>query len=141
MPFLTKADLTPPLYPEVIEAITRGNDGIVTNAINQTIKEMSIYLNRFNLLAMFGNATTEPTFEDDFLKNIATDIAAWNLVKLGNPNVNLELFRTAYTDAIKTLKAINNGNDADAPWPLKENDPNNLFDIASFSNKKRTQHY
>lgn len=145
MPFLVKEDLTPPLYQEIIDTITRKDDAIVTTAINNAIREMCLYMNRFNTLALFGTATVEPTFEDEYLKSLAKDIAAWHLIKLANPNINLELFRTAYSDAIKTLKAINSGKDADAAWPLREDDPLTPFDesghIASFSNVKRKNHY
>jgi hypothetical protein len=144
MPFLTKADLTPPLYQEIIDAITRGDDTIVATAIKNGIAEMTIYLNRHDTLAMFGSNSVEPTYTDDYLKSLAKDIVAWQLLKMGNPSINLELYRTAYSDAIKVFKQVMKG-EVDPKWPLKQNDPENLFDvsghIASFSNTKRRNHY
>jgi hypothetical protein len=159
MPFLTKDDLKSSIQIEVINEITRGDDNLVTTAIIAAINEMKLYLNRFDVVAMFGimptgeatvgeegteNNGTEPTFKDEFIKSLACDIACWQLLKLGNPNVNIEFFRTVYTDAIKTLKEVMKGT-VDPPWPKRYNNPENKFDvsghIASFSNNKRNNHY
>lgn len=144
MPFLTKADLTPPLYQEIIDEITRGDDAIVTKAINNAIGEMKGSLNRYNLVAMFGTNDTEPTFSEEFLSSLGKDIACWHLIKLANPNINLELFRTAYEDAVKFLDKVMKG-DKDPAWPLKPDDPTTPLDeagsVSASYNKKRNNFY
>ena len=158
MAFLTKADLTPPLYPEIIDEITRGDDSIVDKAITLAIGEMKSYLNRYDLVAMFGSSPvitgvvsmdggevdSNPTFYDEFLNSLAKDIIAWHLIKLSNPNINLTLFRTAYEDAIKFLDKVMRG-ERDPVWPLLPIDPLNPLDesgfVGSSSNPRRRQFY
>ncbi len=144
MAFLTKTDLTPPMYQEVIDEITRTDDTIVNKAIASAVGEMKGYLNRYNLLAIFGSSTINPTFTDEYLSTLGKDIACWQLIKLSNPNINLELFRTAYEDAIKYLVRVMKG-ETDPPWPLRLDDPTTPLDesgnIYASYNAKRTNHY
>jgi phage gp36-like protein len=141
MAFLTKADFATHIYAEIIDEITRNNDTIVTKAINNAVSEMKAYLNRYDFVLLFGDASA---FSDEYLKSIGKDIACWHLLKLVNPNINLELFRTAYEDAIKFLKLVMKG-EADPAWPLKADDPNTPNDDAGLveyrSLPKRTNHF
>jgi len=118
MPYLVKADLYNNLYPEIIDTITRDEDDKVTTAINRAIDEAKTYLNRYDLLALFGNDTTGPTITSDYLKMLVTDLACWHLCRLSNPNVDLALFRTAYEDAKKDLAKAMDGK-LDPIWPLR----------------------
>ena len=144
MPFLTKADFKTHLYAEIIEEISRADDDVVNRAIASAIAETKAYMSRFDLIALFGDTATDPTFISDHLQNIVKDIAAWHLVKLANPNVNMELFRTMYKDAIDFLKAVMMGK-ADPGWPYKPDDPTTPANENNFvqysSNPKRTQHF
>lgn len=122
---------------------TTDPDSIVTRVIASAIAEARSYLNRFDLPAMFGTAEAEPTYESEHLKNLVKDIACWHLVRLSNPNINLELFRTAYEDAIKFLKEVQQGK-ADPGWPYKPDNPDTPGDESAAvqwsSNRKRRQH-
>jgi len=156
--FLTKEDFKTHVYSEIIESITRGDDDIIHRAIANTIGEMKSYLNRYNKKAMFGiypnqqpiisdegnEDIIDPTFTDAFLKGLGLDIACWWLIKLANPNINLELFRTAYEDAIKTLEKIQKGY-MQPEFPLAIDDPETPIDesghIEFSSNIKRNNHY
>ena len=141
MAFLTKADFATHIYAEIIDEITRNNDAIVTKAINNAVSEMKAYLNRYDFVLLFGDASA---FSDEYLKSIGKDIACWHLLKLVNPSINLELFRTAYEDAIRFLKLVMKG-EADPAWPLKADDPNTPNDDAGLveyrSLPKRTNHF
>jgi phage gp36-like protein len=149
MPFLVKADFKTHLYAEVIDNITRADDTVMDVAIKAAVAEAKMYLSRFDLAALFGTANTEPTVEAiylDHLKNMVKDIAAWQLVKLANPNVDLKLFRTLYEDAIKLLEKIMNGQAVPQGWPYKPDDPltedyNENATVQYSSNLKRTQHF
>lgn len=186
MSYITKSDLTPPFYPEIIDLIIRnflltfatladfpatgvagytykdnsanklymwslsayletaGPDAIINTIIASGIEEVKAYLNRFNVLAIFGDDDTAPTYSNEHLKTITKDVIAWQLVKLSNPNVNLELFRTCYEDAIKYLTRVMKG-DLDPNYPLIEDTIIDGFDvsghIAYTSNPKMTNHY
>ncbi len=120
-------------------------DVIVTNAINAGIAEVKSYLNRFDLVKLFGVGETAPTVTDEHLKNITKDVAAWHLVKLSNPNVDLKLFRTGYEDAIAWLKLVQKGQADPDGWEYKEDDAatpgNENSSIQWSSNAKKTQHF
>lgn len=139
MPLLVVEDFSTHVYAEIIAEITRHDDTLVEKAIVNAEGEAKAYLNRYDLEAMFV-----PTNPDEFLKSLVKDIACWHLIKLANPNINLELFRTAYEDAVKFFRDVMKGN-ADPVWPLKANDPATAIDDAGHvewnSNTKRTSHY
>ena len=125
--YLTKSDLTPPLYPEIIEEITRSTDSIVDNAIGTAILEVQGYLTRFDILALTGTIDTAPTKRSVLLDSKIKDIACWQLIKLANPNVNIELFEISHTKAIKFLTEVQKGL-IDPPFPLKPDDPSTTLD-------------
>ncbi len=125
--YLSKTDLTPPLYPEIIEEITRGNDSVVNNAIETAILEVQGYLTRYNILALTGTSSVAPSDRSVLLDSKIKDIACWHLVKLANPNVNLELFKTSFDEAIRFLKDVQKGL-TDPPFPLKPDDPTTTSD-------------
>lgn len=118
MAYLSKADLVTHVYPELIDIITRSNDSIVTKAINAGVGECKAYLNRFDLLKIFGTVDVDPTFSDEFLNTLVKDVVIWRLIILANPNINVEISRAAYTDAKKTLEKAMKG-DIDPGWPLR----------------------
>ena len=113
-------------------------------AIDQSIGEVKSYLNRYDIEKMLSDDDTIRTFKDEFFNSKVKDIVCWNLVKLANPNINIDLFRTSYEDAIKYFKDVMRGN-VDPVWPLRIDDPSTALDesghIASSSNIKRRNHY
>ncbi len=139
MAAITKADLKTHIYAEITDVITRSDDTIVDAAIAAGEGEVKSYLNRFDTATMFGG-----TYTNQYFKNIVKDVVCWHLIKLANPNINLELFRTAYEDAKKILREILKG-DTSPDFPLKPDDPNTDIDEAGHieygSNIKRNNHY
>lgn len=139
MALLVKSDLATHLYEEVIDEITREEDSIVSKAIANGEGEVRSYLNRYDLTTMFGGS-----YDNQHLKSIVIDVVAWHLIKLANPNVNMELFRTSYEDAIKFLEKVMKGM-ADPEWPLKPDNPDTSIDesgnVAWHSNLKRNNHF
>lgn len=129
--------------------VTTDPDQIIALAISSAIAEAKSYLNRYDLVKLFGDPTTDPVTEpevlSEHLKSLVKDIACWHLVKLANPNVNLELFRTGYEDAIKFLEKVMKGQADPDGWPYKEDDPltpgNENQGIQWSSNTKQTQHF
>lgn len=120
-------------------------DVIVTNAINAGIAEVKSYLSRFDLVKLFGAGEVAATVTDEHLKNVTKDVAAWHLVKLSNPNIDLKLFRTGYEDAIAWLKLVQKGQADPDGWIYKEDDAstpgNENSAIQWSSNQKKTQHF
>jgi len=124
MALITKADLTTHIYPEITDLITRSDDSLLDKAIAMGEGEAKSYLNRYDLTTLFGG-----TFTDEFLKGIVKDIISWHIIKLANPNINMELFRTSYEDAIRFLEKVMKGL-TDPGWPLRPDDPTTPIDDA-----------
>lgn len=97
------------LYPEIIAKITRGSDTEAELQLATAEDIVKGYLSKYDLTAIFGTATTQPTFESLSVKRIIKTIAAWFLIKRANPNVNTELFYDDYKNAIKWLEDVQEG--------------------------------
>lgn len=97
------------LYPEIIDKITRGNSSDAELQLATAEDIVKGYLSKYDLTAIFGTATTQPTFESLSVKRIIKTIAAWFLIKRANPNVNTELFYDDYKNAIKWLEDVQEG--------------------------------
>ena len=144
MPFLSKPDFKTHLYAEVIDLITHSDDTVLSTIVAASVGLMKSYLNRYDLTALFGTATADPTFPDEYLKSLAKDIVAYKLALIANPNINIAVLRQGYEDAVDGLKAIMKGG-GDPTWPLKPNDPATPNDDAGLfeynSSTKRTNHF
>jgi hypothetical protein len=138
--YLTKDDLTTHIYAELITEIVRGNDALTDKAIKAAIAEAKSYLRKYDLEQLFSDAV-----DDENLKDKVKDMACWKLVKLSNPNIDMNLFKTLYDDAISWLRDIMKGQADPDGWPYKSDNPDTNYvensDISFSSNKKRTQHF
>jgi len=145
MPYLLAGDFDTHLYSEVRNEVVRDNNDIIDKAIISAVTEAKSYLSRFDLLKLFGNDDTPPTVEDENLKGKVKDIACWRMIKLANPNISMELFKTLYDDAIKWLKDVQSGKADPEGWPYKkdeaETDYNENDNIQWSSNIKRNNHF
>jgi phage gp36-like protein len=143
MPYLTEADLKTHLYDETVDEIHRTDGSIVTTAISAAIAEAKSYLGRYDTAQLFHDTTPVPV--DENLKNKVKDIVCWHLVKLANPNVNFEVYRTAYQDAIRWLEMIMKQQLDPEGWILKTDDPNTEWPedsaIHFTANTKRNNHF
>lgn len=145
MPYLLAGDFDTHMYSEIRDEIVRDDNDIITKAVAAAVAEAKSYLGKYDLLKLFGSEDVEPTVDDENLKNKVKDIAGWYLIKLANPNINMELFRTLYEDAIKWFKDIQIGKADPEGWPYKEDDAATGFDEAGniqwSSNVKRRNHF
>jgi len=144
MPIIAPADLGTRIYPEIQTLITRGDDSIVIKAINSAIKEVKMYLNKYDLVALFGTDTEDPTIDDEFLKNMVKAIAVWHLILLANPNKDIALARSAYEDAISSLKKIMAGTAIPEGWPYRDTTGETAAQgdaIYATSNPRRSTHF
>lgn len=105
------------LYPEIIETITRNDAEAAELQILAAESLCRSYLFKYDLAAAFGTATEPPKTESPLLKKIVKTIAAYYLVRMANPNVDLELFRDDYEAAIQLLADIRDGkNSLELPY-------------------------
>jgi phage gp36-like protein len=144
MPYLLLEDLATHLYGENTAEIIRGDYAIVTTAIEAGVAEAKSYLSRYNLTKLFDPLATG-YFADVNLQNKVKDIVCWHLVKLANPNINLELFRTGYEDAIDWFKQVQKGAADPDGWPYKDDDTATDYPegsgVSMISNTKRSNLY
>ncbi|WP_407479954.1 hypothetical protein [Elizabethkingia anophelis] len=150
---ITKEDLKTDMYPEVIEMITRSDDEEVKTHIKSAVDFTKSYLFKYDLKALFGTDTTEPTVEDESLKKAIKIITAYFLVRKANPNISLNLFREDWMLWVGTkeepgyLYEIRNG-DLNPDWPYRPDDPDTPEDESKInddvywdSTKKRVNRF
>lgn len=111
------SDLNTAIYQETLDEITRADDTLLTRAIAAAISQTKFYLGRYDLLQLFGSDTVDPTVKDPYLKTLVVDLAAWQVIKLANPNIDYNHLRTCYDDAIEILKSIMKGQANPDGWP------------------------
>lgn len=143
MPIIDRTDLYTHLYAEIVDEITRADGALVDTAIAAAIQEAKTYLARYDLMQLFGDETTAPAVDDQYLKTLVKDIACWRLIKLCNTGIDYATFRTAYLDAIAALTNIMKGL-AQPGWPYANNENLNMPDgtaVSWHSNTRRENHY
>lgn len=143
MPIITIADLGTNLYPEIIDEITRADSAVTNAAIAAAEQEAKMYLGRYDLPALFGTGTEAPVVPDPYLQSLVKDLACWHLLRLANPGADYAAFRTAYQDALATLKEIRNGAANPQGWPYATtvSDSPDGDAINWYSNERRQNHY
>lgn len=145
MAYLVIGDLNTHLREEIIDKITRNDDTIVDQCIEQAIQEAKGYLGKYDLDALF-DPDNDSFVDDPLLKQKVKSIACWYIVQLANPNVSIEMMRTGYEDAIdKYFKEIQKGNIDPPGWVYKTDDEDTGrvegSGFYSSYNTKRTNHW
>jgi len=145
-PIVSPADLKTKMYPEVQQLITRSDDSIATEAIDIAISQAKMYLNRYDLVALFGDATANvsATITDPYLNSMVKDIAVWQLLRLANPNIDMSVALTAYEKTIASLKDIQAGKANPQGWPYQDTTGETApqgDQITASSNAKRNPYF
>lgn len=134
------------LYPEVIEAISRSSEDAVKLQIMAAESFCKSYLFKYDLSAAFGTETTPPEVDSPMLKKIVKTIAAYYLLRMANPNFNLELYQGEYEAVVRLLEDIRDGNNNITELPYKTDDPatptiEGELGTSWSSNPKRKNHF
>ena len=134
------------LYPEVIEAISRSSEDAVKLQIMAAESFCKSYLFKYDLSAAFGTEATPPEVDSPMLKKIVKTIAAYYLLRMANPNFNLELYQGEYEAVVRLLEDIRDGNNNITELPYKTDDPATLdiegeLGTSWSSNPKRKNHF
>ncbi|MFV0313272.1 MAG: phage protein Gp36 family protein [Dysgonomonas sp.] len=136
------------LYPELIKKITRDDQEAAELQILAAESLVKSYMSKYDLDAIFGTTESEPTFKGsdvNLIKKVVKIIASYYLVRLSNPNVNIELYRADYEDAIDWLKDLQAGS-VNPSLPYRPDDPDtpedeSAGDVWWGSNVKRKQNF
>ena len=134
------------LYPEVIEAISRSSEDAVKLQIMAAESFCKSYLFKYDLSAAFGTETTPPEVNSPMLKKIVKTIAAYYLLRMANPNFNLELYQGEYEAVVRLLEDIRDGNNNITELPYNTDDPatpdiEGELGTSWSSNPKRKNHF
>lgn len=134
------------LYPEVIDVISRSSEDAVILQIMAAESFCKSYLFKYDLQAAFGTANTPPSVESPMLKKIVKTITAYYLLRMANPNVNLELYQGEYEAVVKLLEDIRDGNNNITELPYQTDDPDTPevegeLSTSWSSNPKRKNHF
>lgn len=105
MAFIIKDDFKSKMYVEIIDAVTRGDAGILDAVFAETISTMRTHLGRYNADTIF-NATGAN--RNAHVLKIAKNISLYELMKLSNRQVSNDI-RQDYVDAMDWLGGINSG--------------------------------
>lgn len=136
------------LYPEIIKAITRDNLEAAELQILAAESLVRSYMSRYDITAIFGTQTEPPTYtgtDVELIKKVIKIIASYYLVRMANPNVDIDLFRLDYQDAISWLTLLQKG-EVNPNLPYKKDDSTtpqdeSLSDVVWSSNNKRNNFF
>lgn len=136
---ITVSDFNTHIYAELINAISRDNPEILMSALDAAVQEVKGYLGRYNTQTLFSAAGGN---RDSLLLMVLKDVASWHFIALANANIDLELRKTRYDDAINRLKDIQSGKVVYPDWPLADTDePSSGDNWQVGSRTKRNTHY
>lgn len=139
------------LYEEICDAITRQDDTVIEMQILAAQSFVATYLFKYQLKPVFGDDTVSPavapTVVCPALAQIVKVIACWYLLRQANPNVDLELYKVEYDQAVKLLEDIRDGHNQLTELEYVEDNPDTPFDesqtngVSFGSNPKRTNFF
>jgi phage gp36-like protein len=137
---LTEHDFKTRIYPELIDAISREEDHVLDSAMAAAEQEAKGYLHRYDIDALFGATGSD---RDAALLMKLKDIAAWHFIVLANADVQLELTKTRYDEAVEWLGKIQSGKIYYQNWPVPVSgtSPNENDSWIVASRPKRTTNF
>lgn len=133
---LLAGDFNTHLYAELITAISRTDTTVLTSAMAAAEGEARGYLSRYDTATLF---TATGTDRDPVLLMYLKDLAAWHFITLANADVDLELRKTRYDDAIAWLKGIQSGKIVYPDWPLPVEETQGDNDLWQVSSRPRRE--
>jgi phage gp36-like protein len=134
--YITTSEITTHLGVEQIEAISDGDETMLTAAIDAALVEAKSYLKTFDTTAELAKVGAA---RNALLVIFIKDIAVWHFVNICHVNTSLELRQDRYERAIAWLRAVQKGEvSPDLPaLPVAEQTDTIIFN----SNPKRTNHF
>ena len=136
--YVTTSEITTHLGVEQIEAISDGDETMLTAAIDAATQEAKGYLKAYDIAAELAKTGAE---RNALLVIFVKDIAVWHFVNICHVNTSLDLRQDRYERAIAWLKAVQKGDVLPDLNTIEntEGEANNLPYKFS-SNTKRSNH-
>jgi phage gp36-like protein len=137
--YLSNDEIKTHLYSDNVDVITRGDDTIVTAAVDAAVSEAKGYLSAFDRDAIF---TAVADARNALLLTFVKDIASWHLLNLCNAGSDMKLRQDRYDRAVEWLKAVQKNNvSPDLPTLSDPDKATAALGIIFGSNTKREQHF
>ena len=137
--YLSNDEIKTHLYSDNVEVITRGDETIVTAAVDAAVSEAKGYLSAFDRDAIFGALAEN---RNALLLTFVKDIASWHLLNLCNAGSDMKLRQDRYDRAVEWLKAVQKGNvSPDLPVITATDGTATVQGITFGSNEKRESHF
>lgn len=136
--YLSNDEMKTHLYAENIEAISGGDETIMTAAIDAALQEAKGYLSAYNKDEIFSKVGNE---RNALLLMFIKDIVTYHFLVLCNAGVELKLRQDRYERAISWLKAVQKG-DLTPDLPAKDIADNGGIGVMKYgSNPQKSQHF
>jgi phage gp36-like protein len=136
--YLSNDEMKTHLYAENIEAISGGDETIMTAAIDAALQEAKGYLSAYNKDEIFSKTGSD---RNALLLMFVKDIVTYHFLVLCNAGVELKLRQDRYERAISWLKAVQKG-DLTPDLPAKDIADNGGIGVMKYgSNPQKSQHF
>jgi phage gp36-like protein len=122
MPFITKDDFPASVHADILDALTRSNDNVITDNASRTIDEMKAYLNgRYNTTAIFN---AQGDSRNKYMLRLAISITLYYIFLVHNPRKMTQNIVEEYERSIEALEKIQKGSLNPEGLPLPDNPDN-----------------
>jgi len=132
--FLSNEEMKTHLHQEDVDVISRGDDTLMTAAIDTAMQEAKGYLSKYNKAVIFETTGTE---RNALLLTFLKDIAAWHFLVICNAGSDYKIRQDRYDRAVSWLKAVQRG-DISPDLPAAETDKGTII---FGSNEQKGQHF
>ena len=132
--FLSNEEMKTHLHQEDVDAISRGDDTLMTAAIDTAMQEAKGYLSKYDKAVIFETTGTE---RNALLLTFLKDIAAWHFLVICNAGSDYKIRQDRYDRAVSWLKAVQRG-DISPDLPAAETDKGTII---FGSNEQKGQHF
>lgn len=125
MPFIELDDFPASIHTDIRDALTKGNDIVITDNVDRTIDEMKAYLNgRYDTANIFNKTGNN---RNKYILRLALSITIYYIFLVHNPRKMTQAILAEYERALETLEDIQLGNlnPEGLPDPVQEDPDSN----------------
>lgn len=107
MPFATKIDFPASLHADILDALTRNDDSVISDNVDRAVDEVKAYLNgRYNVEVDFAKTGNE---RNKFLLRIVVTMALYYIYQVHNPRKLTQVVIDEFNRYIEMLEGIQAG--------------------------------
>lgn len=108
MAFIELEDFPASIHTEIRDALTKGDDTVITDNVDRTIDEMKAYLNgRYDTVNIFNKTGNN---RNKYILRLALSITVYYIFLVHNPRKMTSVIEKEYEKALERLEDIKLGN-------------------------------